>query len=158
MENQEIKFLDSFKNRWKKKFETKNQIEYVVEGIVTITFNLVFFWLINNYYDRVSFFTSDFPDLLAIINISIIVNTLTGVGLIITRNQLYKLVDDIINNLFAVAVFIATLVIFPIDFTGQWDVLDTVLKVFAVVFSVILTFAVLGNITTIANHLLERNK
>jgi len=128
------KVEEKIKTWWHRQEERGSRWGKAFEGCFSIIASIIFYVLINTLYDNFSFIkTNDFRSILLVINISIFINIVLNILLIIIRRKWYKSLMTIANNAFSFINTLLFLVVFPFDFTGHWNFLDTVLKVVFVV-------------------------
>ncbi len=107
----------SAKQGEKKQNRKKKIIERRVEAFFSMVFEIIFFVLINTYYDDIEFLNSDFKKALVLINISMVIQIAISAARIIITAEWYRAITSILNNFFSLFVTFFILVLFPFDFS-----------------------------------------
>lgn len=111
------------------------------EGFFAIFFNIIWILILNKYYTEVDFLTDDFEDVLIVMNLSIVVSIILHFGLMILRTSWYKSIMNIINNFFSIIVMGVLFVVYPFEFTGNWEIFQTLFRIGLLVFIFIVGIA-----------------
>jgi hypothetical protein len=94
---------------------TTSRIGYAIAVVV----NLVLLFIVNNLlaWGWVPFLTDDFEQLLPIVNLSLVVSAGANVALIFYNARWFQSAGQIVQNVVSLFVIVATLRIFPFDFS-----------------------------------------
>ncbi|MGB3400591.1 MAG: hypothetical protein WBA34_10555 [Candidatus Deferrimicrobiaceae bacterium] len=94
---------------------TVSRIGYAIAVVV----NLVMLFIVNNLlaWGWVPFLTDDFEQLLPIVNLSLVVGAGANFAFIFYNAQWFRSVGQIVQNVVSLFVIVATLRIFPFDFS-----------------------------------------
>lgn len=131
----------------------------IIEAIVGLLFNLLFYFLLNKYYSSVPFLKEDFVKVLPLYNLSIMVSIFIQASRVIFRNRIYKTFGEIVSMFFFAVIAYQLWIVFPFDLswfsTGseeQWNILFR----FLIVVPPIL--AIFGTVVSFIKILIEESK
>jgi hypothetical protein len=118
----------------------------IIDAIVGIVFNLIFYYLLNRYYNVIPFLNEDFEQVLPIYNLGIAISIFIHATRVVFTNKLYKQVGELINT--GIFVYIAYLLwtIFPfnLEWFGNRELWNTIIRFLIVVPTVITVLATIG--------------
>lgn len=125
-------FVNKFKNYWKNWWNKQDKKEFkraarISEAFFTILANIIIYALVNTFYDDMSFLSGDFEDVLPIINLGIAINIITHTFRLFIHSNWFKSLVNIINNSFAIYIFLKIRQVFPFDVS---DGVETAFKIF----------------------------
>lgn len=113
---------------------TTSRIGYAIAVVA----NLVMLFIVNNLlaWGWVPFLTDDFEQLLPIVSLSLVVGAGANFAFIFYNAEWFRSVGQIVQNVFSLFVIIATLKIFPFDFSPypvNWTAIARVVLALALV-------------------------
>ncbi len=103
------KSAKSDKKKWDKKFSN------FFEALFAILFQVIFLILFNTFYDDLKFLTSEFEQLVSIINFSIFIGIIISFTRLIIWDDNYKAGTNIVNNFAFLYIAFSFNKEFPID-------------------------------------------
>lgn len=110
--------MNTDENKDLSKNEEKSKNPSRGEGFAAIIFGVIFYFLVNRYYDNINFINEDlFEPLLYWINLSIYVSIGFGILRVFFPGLLMKILNDFVGLIFSIILGVKTLSDYPFDFS-----------------------------------------
>lgn len=87
----------------------------IIGAIIAILLNILFYVLLNNYYQLIPFLNEDFKLILPLYNLSIMVSIFINASRILFRSKIYKALGELVTTSFTVLIAYQLWMIFPFN-------------------------------------------